>query len=136
MTINIPFRFAGKEVVVCGDGHCDSPGSSAKYCTYTIMDSESGTILHFETVDKREVNFKSPNMELEGLKRCLLFLQSHCIKVSEITTDASTSIISFLGKSLVKIVLHVHVHVATSHPEVFHSLDVWHKAKKLRKALN
>ena len=75
-------------------------------------------------------------MELEGLKRCLLFLQSHGIKVSEITTDASTSIISFLGKSLVKIVLHVHVHVATSHPEVFHSLDVWHKAKKLRKALN
>ena len=62
------------------------------------MESESGTILHFETVDKQEVNFKLPNMELEGLKQRLLFLRSHGVKVSEITTDASTSIILFLGK--------------------------------------
>ena len=30
-----------------GDGRCDSPGYSAKYCTYSIMDSVSDLILDY-----------------------------------------------------------------------------------------
>ena len=43
-------QHSGKQLVVCGDGRCDSPGSSAKYCSYTILDMESNLILHTETV--------------------------------------------------------------------------------------
>ena len=95
------FSYLDKEVILCGDGRCDSPGSSAKYCTYTLMESSTGTILgviiivyvctytapiDFQTVDKREVNFKSPNMEREGLKRSISYLKSQDIILKEITT--------------------------------------------------
>ena len=63
----------------------------------TLMEPSSGTILHFETVDKREVYFKSPNMECEGLKRALDFLNKNNIKVKEVVTDASITIITFIG---------------------------------------
>lgn len=46
----------GKSLIVSGDGRCDSPGFSAKYCTYTIMDTESKLILHSETLKRSEVN--------------------------------------------------------------------------------
>ena len=45
----------GRDLVVFGDGRCDSPGSSAALCTYTIMDNDSGAILSTLTVTKSEV---------------------------------------------------------------------------------
>jgi len=41
--------------VLAGDGRCDSPGSSDKFCTYSLMDTATNKILHAETIDKREV---------------------------------------------------------------------------------
>ncbi|XP_065911288.1 uncharacterized protein [Dysidea avara] len=38
--------------VLAGDGRCDSPGSSAKFCTHSLMDTSTNKILHTETVDK------------------------------------------------------------------------------------
>jgi len=35
------------------------------------MDSTSNKILYMETVDKREVALKSPNMEREGFKKSI-----------------------------------------------------------------
>ena len=61
-------------LVIAGDGRCDSPGSIAKYCTYSLMENETGQTLHVETVDKREVDLQSPNIEREALKRCLTIL--------------------------------------------------------------
>ncbi|XP_052075866.1 uncharacterized protein LOC127713955 [Mytilus californianus] len=34
----------GKHLILGGDGRCDSPGFSAKYCTYTFMDSATSSI--------------------------------------------------------------------------------------------
>lgn len=85
-----------KALILAGDGRCDSPGKSAKFCTYSMMDIDSGVILHAETVDKREVGLKSPNMEKEAFTRSLEFLLPR-IKCTEIITDASTSIRSELG---------------------------------------
>ena len=45
----------GRDLVVFGDGRCDSPGSSAALSTYTIMDNDSGAILSTITVTKSEV---------------------------------------------------------------------------------
>ena len=35
-------------VTLLGDGRCDSPGYSAKYGTYTMMDKESEKIVNFK----------------------------------------------------------------------------------------
>jgi len=56
-----------------------------------MMDLESGLILHFETVDKREVVLQSSNMEKEAFVQSLCYLPPH-IKCTEIITDASSSI--------------------------------------------
>ena len=83
-----------------GDSRCDSPGKSAKYCTYSLMDSENNRILYVETVDKHEVGLKSPNMEREAFKRSMQYLTNKKgIKISEIVTDASTAVISIAGTS-------------------------------------
>ena len=83
--------------MLCGDGRCDSPGKSAKYCTYSLMESETNKILHVETIDKREVNLKSPNMEREAFKRSMEYLISRGIKITEVVTDAYTAVISTTG---------------------------------------
>ena len=42
---------------MCGDGHCDLPGLSEKFCTYyTMMDIETNLIVQCVTVDKSEVS--------------------------------------------------------------------------------
>jgi len=58
------------------------------------MESESNVILHFENVDKREVDLQSPNMEREEKIRSLDFLIK---KGLELITDLS-SIAKALGK--------------------------------------
>jgi len=86
-----------KDIILSGDGRCDSPGKSAKYYTYSLMDIETGIILHSETVGKKEVALQSPNMEKEAFVRSLEFLQTH-ISCKEIITDASASIRKEMGK--------------------------------------
>ena len=49
-------KFSGNSLQLAGDKRCDSPGSSAKYCSYSLMEMNSYKILHVETVDKREVD--------------------------------------------------------------------------------
>ena len=34
-----------EKVVLVGDGRCDSPGHSAKYCTYTFMEANTGNVV-------------------------------------------------------------------------------------------
>lgn len=83
-------------------------------------------IVDLEVLDQRETEGISTRMEKEGLIRLLIKLKG-VIDISEITTDASTTIIKAL-KDLQK-----------THPKayakLFHSLDVWHKSKSIRKAL-
>jgi len=40
----------GRELVVGGDGRCDSPGHSAKYGTYSLMDAEQNKILDSQLI--------------------------------------------------------------------------------------
>ena len=132
-------------LVLAGDGRCDSPGSSAKLCTYSLMDTATNKILHAETIDKREVNLRSPNMEREGLLRALRFLMAKLhdsVIVDEVITDASTSVRTVLGMHrdwcvcIVQLYVFLQLfHLATHFPEVHHSMDVWHKSKKLKQAL-
>ena len=56
------------------------------------------SIIHTQTVDKREVGLQSPNMGKEAFQRCLQFLLSQNLDIAEIVTDASSSIRKLLGK--------------------------------------
>ena len=41
-------------VCLCRDGRNDSPGHSARYCVYTVMEHFTNVVVDFEVVDKRE----------------------------------------------------------------------------------
>ena len=84
------------DVIVSGDERCDSPEKCAKFCTYTLMETTKNLILHSETMDKREVGNKSPNMEREAANRALTYLKGK-VNIAEITTDCSTSVTKMLG---------------------------------------
>ena len=84
-------------MAIAGDGRCDSPGASAKFCTYSMMDIETNKILHMETIDKREVQLQSPNMEREGVVRGISYLHGQDITITELVTDASSSVRKMLG---------------------------------------
>ena len=83
---------------VIGDGRNDSPGHCAQYCTYTLMDCESGSIVSTITVDKRETSLKSVNMEKLALQRSLQVLSGK-LDISELVTDAHVQIAAYLSES-------------------------------------
>ncbi|XP_077484199.1 uncharacterized protein LOC144094158 [Amblyomma americanum] len=110
----------GQQVNLAGDGRADSPGFSAKYGTYTLMDVERHKVLHFEVVQSNDAG-GSCRMELEGLKQGLAFLESESIKVAVLVTDRHTQIKCFLRNNKAAIA---------------HELDVWHMAKGITKKLH
>eukprot|EP00795_Rhopilema_esculentum_P010164 gene10164-18832_t len=79
------------EICLCGVGRNDSPGHSAKFCSYVAMEQFTKVIVDLEVLDVREVG-SSTNMEREGLTRILGRL-SKKLNVAEIVTDASCAII-------------------------------------------
>ena len=82
-------------VILCGDGRNDSPGHSAKYCMYALMEQSLDVIVDVEVVDKRETGGVSTNMEVLGLKRILERMVGNII-ISEIVTDASAAVIALV----------------------------------------
>ena len=89
-------EFSGQDVVVGGDGQCDSPGFNAKNICYFMMEVTSNYILDIEVLDKRHVGLISTNMEKEAAQRSLDRLKQE-LKIVEFVTDASTSVIALLG---------------------------------------
>ena len=105
-------------VNLIGDGRCDSPGHSAKYCTYTMMTDE-GKVAAFNVVQVTEVT-SSNAMEKEGFERCIQDLSRERVTVKRIATDRHTSIACAMKKD---------------HSEVSHQYDVWHLSKWIFKQL-
>ena len=89
--------FLEKEIVVCGDGQCDSPGHTAKNLCYFLMELVTGYILEVEVRDKRHVGLASSNVEKQALQIALQRLQQS-LSVAELVTDASSSIKKLIGK--------------------------------------
>lgn len=86
------------EKCLCGDGRNDSPGHSARYCVYTLMEHATNVIVDFEVVDSRETGGNSVNMERKGLRR-LLEKMASTMPFSELTTDASSSIMKLVRET-------------------------------------
>lgn len=62
---------AGENIILCGDGRMDSPGHSAKYCVYLLMEQFLDVVVDLVVVDKRETGGISTNMEVFALKKLL-----------------------------------------------------------------
>ena len=99
------------------------------------MEIATYSSLHAETVDKRDVTLQSPNLEKEGFVRSLKFLLPK-LSCKEIVTDLS-AICNELGEyTSVELYAFILIFIiAAKHPDIFHSLDIWHKSKKMRKVL-
>ena len=97
----------------------ESPGYSAKYGTYTLMDSATDLILDYSLVQVSEVG-SSVAMEKEGLQRCLDKLLTQGVAINSIATDRHTGVASLMKKE---------------YSFVDHQYDVWHMAKGVTKKL-
>ena len=109
-----------KSVDLCGDGRCDSPGHSAKYGTYTLMDEKSNLIVEFSLVQVTEVS-SSNAMEYEGYKRSLNSVIKKKVPIRCLTTDRHTTITAKMR---------------TVFPTIDHQYDVWHLSKWVTKKLS
>ena len=107
------------KIDISGDGRCDSPGYSAKYGTYSIINNKTGHILDFHVSHVRLAG-NSAKMELHGLKKVFERLDGNGIIVDSITTDRHKS---------------VRKYMKTEKKEVTHQFDVWHFSKNIKKKL-
>ena len=82
-------------VDIVGDGRCDSPGFSAKYGTYIVMDGNTNEILHFYVIH-REIAGNSGRMEKEAMIKCLDKLDEFDIKINSLTTDRHKQIRKYM----------------------------------------
>ena len=87
--------FENELLVLCGDGRMDSPGFSAKYCLYVMMDHFLDLIVDVEVVDKREAGGTSSLMEKMGCKR-ILDRMVGILNLQELVTDASSVIMKMV----------------------------------------
>jgi len=102
---------SGEPLRLCGDGRMDSPGFSAKYCTYSLMDMTTDKILAFAVVDVTEAGGSSTNTFT--FERCLQELLDNGFTVAVVTTDRHVQVRSLLNKK---------------YPSIKHQFDVWHVA--------
>lgn len=86
------------QICLCGDGRNDSPGHSARYCVYSLMEHATHAIVDFEVVDSRETGGNSVTMEREGLRR-LLGKMADTMPFSEMATDASSTIMKLVRET-------------------------------------
>ena len=105
---------SNEEVVLCGDAQFDSPGFSAKYCTYTIMNCETNEVVDFAILQKGQV---SGGLEHQAFKQVWDVINAdEKIKVTDFVIDRQASIAKIINDH---------------YPESNVSYDIWHMAKSL-----
>ncbi|KXJ05053.1 hypothetical protein AC249_AIPGENE28460 [Exaiptasia diaphana] len=106
-------RNEGNDLILSGDGRCDSPGHSAKFGSYTVIEQKTNRVLDFQLVQSNEVK-NSSWMEVEGLKRSVALFETQNLSIDILITDRSTSISKYIRTKL---------------PDTTHYYDIWHVAK-------
>jgi len=105
-------------VALCGDGQFDSPGFSAKFCTYSLMDCETNEIIDFCVIQKGQ---HSGELETQSCRQVMqVLVDENGIKVDDFVTDRHAGI----GKMMRELF-----------PVIFHWFDVWHMVKSLSSKL-
>ena len=88
-----------EKVCLVGDGCCDSPGFSATYGTYTLMNEKTNKIMDFFIAHVR-IAGNSQCMEKYGQEYLLKYFESCGVKIDTITTDQHLQIRSFFKKGV------------------------------------
>eukprot|EP00057_Strongylocentrotus_purpuratus_P012939 XP_011667413.1 PREDICTED: uncharacterized protein LOC105439756 [Strongylocentrotus purpuratus] len=109
----------GEQLILGGDGRADSPGHSAKYGSYVLMDLKTSKIMDMQLVQSNEVT-SSNAMEKEGLVRGLTSLQEKGVEIESLVTDRHASVAKWMREN---------------QPDIKHQYDVWHIAKGLKKKI-
>ena len=102
-----------------GDGRCDSPGYSAKYGTYYLMNTETNIIVDFQVAHVSQAG-NSNRMEKYGLEVLLKKLINLDMPITSLTTDRHTQIRAFMEKE---------------YSFISHPFDVWLFSKLIKKKL-
>ncbi|XP_072048102.1 uncharacterized protein [Amphiura filiformis] len=110
----------GTPVRGCGDARCDTPGYCAKYCTYVMMEMDTGKILDIETLSVNEAS-SSNAMEKEACHRLLDRLKENDVELSIFCTDRHASIAKMMREE---------------YADIDHQFDMWHLAKSVTKKLH
>ncbi|XP_055366648.1 uncharacterized protein LOC121202406 [Betta splendens] len=105
------------KVIFGGDMRADSPGHSAKYGSYTMVDLTINRVVDLQLVQSNEVG-GSHNMEKEGLRRSLAKMSQHGVKLDSIVTDRHPAIQKMLREE-----------------KIMQFYDVWHIEKGITKKL-
>ncbi|XP_060077692.1 uncharacterized protein LOC132557213 [Ylistrum balloti] len=108
-----------REIVLGGDGRADTPGHSAKYGSYTMMDLDESRVVDVQLVQSNEVK-SSYHMEKEGLIRSVKTFNDAGITIQKIVTDRHVQILKWVRENM---------------PKTKHCVDIWHVAKGLKKKL-
>lgn len=105
--------------VLLGDGRFDSPGKSAKYCTYTCQSPFTKKIIASSTVQTLKGKGSSP-LELTSFKNCLDDLEADGFEISVVATDRNRQLAKWLRDEK---------------PSVKHKFDPWHFSKNIKSKL-
>lgn len=102
---------------IAGDGHHDSPGFCAKFCTYSILNLNTGAIVDFFVAQK---GMYTGELETSACREVLTNMTKRGLKFNHFVTDENTKIAKL---------------VRNSFPKINHNYDVWHKARLIKRKL-
>ncbi|CAO4360203.1 unnamed protein product [Caenorhabditis nigoni] len=101
---------------VMGDGSFDTPGHSALYCRYVIMEAVTKLVVEFEIL-RHKSGEKKVNMETEACEKAFENLMvTYDSAIESFTTDRSISVASMMAHNF---------------PDVTHYFDSWHYIRSL-----
>ena len=110
---------AGDTLLASGDARCDSPGHSATFSTYTVLENASHLILNQETVKVTEVQ-NSYWLGPEGLKRCLKDLDDHEVELIHLAAHRHPA---------------VQKTIREDRPDVKHEYNLWQVQTEVKKTV-
>jgi len=108
-----------EQLIVGGDGRCDSMGHCAKYGSYTAIELTNNKVLTVELVQSNETT-SSNAMELMGLKKMVDVFNLFNLNVRDVVTDRHKQINKWIREDW---------------EVVDHFYDCWHVAKSIKKKL-
>ncbi|XP_040182415.1 uncharacterized protein LOC120915727 [Rana temporaria] len=108
-------QLSGHAVCLSGDRQCDSPGSNAKYCTYSFVEAKTQKIVGF-AVEQRTPSSSFIALEGKAFVKALDELQDRGLNVRIICTDRNVTIRKLLQEK---------------YSNILHQFDVGRMAKSV-----